>query len=497
MESNSSFVGVPLGRERSPSVVLVEEISEISLKPSKHATKEPLTLPLGDSKADGKSVGQPIVIASSPIEGPATTYPRIDKPVHPFFQPKLKATGPLVPQASSKQSSTVHRAHVAPYPSIQHTRGPQTFALNTPLTMFPKRTAPRQAPHLHNSASYKFLNRSTNVENELGNPWTYFAPDKPSPTGHELNNPLSPAVILNGPPTSRRPWSEKWRPSCAEKVLGNEDCAVYLRNWLRALELQLEDNTTLTTGASVGTVTGKAKPSGRGTKRARVVRTVDKTRRKKSRLDSDEEDNWIVHTDDESEDEVEPYSDFDALGEPIPSVPASSPSSSTPHGLDTEPAQCQDLGQLHNTILLSGPHGTGKTASVYACAEELGWDVFEVYPGIGRRNGANVDNLVGEVGKNHLVNVNRQSGDVLKSFLKHKDNPEMELFNAPVYSPRKKASLGVGPETITKDRMRQSLILLEEVDILFKEDTNFWTTVTRIIKECKRPVICTCNGEWK
>ena len=497
MELNTSLVGVPLERERSPSVVLVEEISEISLKPSKHVTKEPLTLPLGDSKADGKSVDQPIVIASSPIKVTATTYPRISKPIHPFFQPKLKATAPLVPQVPSKQSSTVHRAHVAPYPSIPHTRGPQTFALNTPLTMFPKRTPPRQTPHLHKSASYKFLNGSNNAENELGNPWTYFAPGKPSPTGHELSNPLSPPLMLNGPPTSRRPWSEKWRPSCAEKVLGNEKCAVYLRNWLRALELQLEDNTTLTTGASVETMTGKSKPSGRGTKRARVVRTVDKTRRKKSRLDSDEEDNWIVHTDDESEDEVEPYSEFNALGEPIPSVPTSSPSSSTPHGVDTEPAQYQDFGQLHNTILLSGPHGTGKTASVYACAEELGWDVFEVYPGIGRRNGANVDNLVGEVGKNHLVNLNRQSGDVLQSFLKHKEMTDMELFGAPVYSPRKKASVGFGPETITKDRMRQSLILLEEVDILFKEDSNFWTTVTRIIKECKRPVICTCNGEWE
>jgi hypothetical protein len=275
---------------------------------------------------------------------------------------------------------------------------------------------------------------------------------------------------------------------------------MYLRNWLRALGLQLEDNTAPTTDAAGETAKGKFQPSGRGTKRARVVRAVDKTRRKKSRLDSDEEDNWIVYTDDESDDEVEPCSEFDAFGEPCPSVPASSPLSSTAHGPETEPSQSQDLGQLHNTILLSGPHGTGKTASVYACAEELGWDVFEVYPGIGRRNGTNIDNLVGEVGKNHLVNQNHQSGDVLKSFLKHRSNPEVtdtELSSVPVYSPRKKASPTVGSENITKDRMRQSLILLEEVDILFKEDTNFWATVTRIIKECKRPVICTCNGEWE
>lgn len=40
----------------------------------------------------------------------------------------------------------------------------------------------------------------------------------------------------------------------------------------------------------------------------------------------------------------------------------------------------------------------------------------------------------------------------------------------------------------------QSLILLEEVDILYKDDVNFWPTVVDIIRDCKRPVIMTCNG---
>ncbi|EIN10621.1 hypothetical protein PUNSTDRAFT_25719, partial [Punctularia strigosozonata HHB-11173 SS5] len=172
---------------------------------------------------------------------------------------------------------------------------------------------------------------------------------------------------------------------------------------------------------------------------------------------------------------------------------------------------------LTNTIVLAGPHGCGKTAAVYACAAELGWEVFEVYPGIGKRSGTNLDNLVGEVGKNHLVNSAKRKVTGLNDALPAKVGG-LSLFNGEVSAnpagednrPRKKRLRKAGEEVqevaasitqveaanVDADRptsVRQSIILLEEVDILYKEDANFWPSVVELIRNCRRPVVMTCN----
>jgi hypothetical protein len=403
----------------------------------------------------------------------------------------------------------------------QHVRGSQTtFGCDySPLPTRPHRTIEQAT----DKANYDFLRSPATVEEPPPSRGVQLLPigvNDPAndiPEDVKASYPAVARLIDLKPadkPTSIRPWADRWRPSCAQEVLGNEQSAIYLRDWLRALELQLEENGAnfVHTDSSQDQkkVKANAKTITRGIKRPRVIRAVDKTRRKRSRLDSDEdEDSWIVYTDDDEEDEGLHFNhdQFDEFGEIIMNdPPASSPSSSIHESPQEVTSKQSYLGQLHNTILLHGPPGCGKTASIYACAEELGWEIFEVYPGIGRRNGINIDGLIGEVGKNHLVTQNRTSGDSLKSFLqskaKRKSVEDHEEYNAlSQISPRKKNPSGLTSEGPLQDKqsikpVQQSLILLEEVDILFKEDTNFWTTVTKIIRECKRPVVCTCNGRF-
>ncbi|KAG7227667.1 hypothetical protein INR49_029428 [Caranx melampygus] len=66
---------------------------------------------------------------------------------------------------------------------------------------------------------------------------------------------------------------------------------------------------------------------------------------------------------------------------------------------------------LCNTMLITGPPGVGKTASVYACAQELGFKVFEVNCS-SQRSGRHVLSQLKEATQSHLVET--QGKDLLK-----------------------------------------------------------------------------------
>jgi DNA polymerase III delta prime subunit len=171
--------------------------------------------------------------------------------------------------------------------------------------------------------------------------------------------------------------------------------------------------------------------------------------------------------------------------------------------------------RLANSILLTGPSGSGKSAAVYAAAAELGWEVFEVYPGIGKRTGGNLTALVGDVGKNHMVGRAKEveaaptPKGIQSFFSKPRDGVDQAMGSQgepievdddrpdrPITPPPRlrTASVNLTPFR-DESKFRQSLILIEEVDILFEEEATFWPAVVSLIAESRRPVIMTCNGQ--
>lgn len=164
--------------------------------------------------------------------------------------------------------------------------------------------------------------------------------------------------------------------------------------------------------------------------------------------------------------------------------------------------------RLTNLVLLHGPHGSGKTSTVHAVAAELGWDVFEVYAGLGKRTASAMEKYVGDVARNHMA-----AGGTGSSPIKAKDAFAMFKKVARPTSPTK--LLPTAPTAGGGSRTRQSLILIDEVDVLFNEEKDFWsgacdhafgsspllTTaflsigLATLVASSRRPVIMTCSGE--
>ncbi|GJJ07474.1 hypothetical protein Clacol_001676 [Clathrus columnatus] len=208
-------------------------------------------------------------------------------------------------------------------------------------------------------------------------------------------------------PFDCRMWTTKWKPRHAAEALGNESQTLYLREWLKALAIRDQERSAAVTKENTEEDEGKVgtqrkrnrskKRKEQGVKRRVVIRSISKRKRRRigSEEDEDEDMSWIVD-DNGKEDEDEKGANKDE-GDWIPNEGKS-------QGSDYNNRYEEEFSKrLTNTILLVGAPGTGKTSAVYICAEELGWEVFEVYPGIGRRAGLNIVGLIGDVGKNHIV----------------------------------------------------------------------------------------------
>jgi dephospho-CoA kinase len=156
-----------------------------------------------------------------------------------------------------------------------------------------------------------------------------------------------------------------------------------------------------------------------------------------------------------------------------------------------------------NVLLLVGDCGVGKTAAVYTAAEEVGYEVFEIHSGM-KRSGKDVTAAVGDMTKNHLVTFEVKTEQIKKRRLNpclssapasNGENTMLKNFLRKESDIKKSSSKKPSTITVTKNVTKQSLILLEDVDLLYEEDKGFWSAVIDLSQRSKRPIIMTCNGK--
>ncbi|KAI0859135.1 hypothetical protein F4860DRAFT_484010 [Xylaria cubensis] len=280
-------------------------------------------------------------------------------------------------------------------------------------------------------------------------------------------------------------WAQKYAPTSARCVLQNGREAELLRDWLQTLKVQAVD-----TGASDNTPKSKSASAPRKKRRHKKL------------------EGFVVSSDEEA-------NDMDEIDDDEPQWPAHSSRGDVKKTVvrsgDVVDREGKLSSRLTNAVLLSGPHGCGKTATVYAIAKELDFEVFEINAGA-RRSGKDILEKVGDMTRNHLVNHQQKDEshdnvadeEVIKDLKSGKQGMMTSFFKPKPARPMKNAqAVAQTPETpitapqekkVNRDQ-KQSLILLEEVDILYEEDKQFWATVISMIAQSKRPFIMTCNNE--
>lgn len=290
-------------------------------------------------------------------------------------------------------------------------------------------------------------------------------------------------------------WTEKYQPQHSSEIIGNMESVRRLHSWLKEWKLRADRE--------------------------------EKRKQQEKKQEEDSNDSWLIG---EGLDETEDY--------------------------------------LCNTLLITGPTGVGKTAAVYACAQELGFKVFEVNSST-QRSGRQILSQLKEATQSHQVDIQGVNAHKPSYFNNYSSNSTAikpgtsprkvnsprrvvssprKLPQSPRSAPSRKGGLAptslanffkaggrpAGKEPNSQDKKTQpacpkksakakatdskckecpvgtpastkisaedqgkraatSLILFEEVDIIFDDDTGFLAAIKTFMTTTKRPVILTTS----
>ena len=279
-------------------------------------------------------------------------------------------------------------------------------------------------------------------------------------------------------PAHSQLWSQRYAPRTADEVLGetNRENARLLKAWMEELDVK-------------------------GPSRRPVKTRVDKPRRRRGDGEFDD----VLASDDDEESAPRmtfgsrtggggPSSDDDGRWSPRrPSSATTSPSKGSTASSQFDP--------LTNVILLCGPSGTGKTAAVSAVASQLGCDILELSSN-SQRSQYHVARELGEAAKYHVVDATQGATPACESIkprastsqpakVKAKPKGALDSFFKPGgatkpavvaakpmtnghAAPPTRTPLVIDADAAKAPSFRKTIFLLEDVDVLFRSDDQFW-----------------------
>ena len=118
---------------------------------------------------------------------------------------------------------------------------------------------------------------------------------------------------------------------------------------------------------------------------------------------------------------------------------------------------------LSNLMIICGPSGSGITSSVFACAKEIGYNIIEINASQTRS---------GSIIKKSIAEATQSNG--LGLLLSDEGNT-MSLASSNVKA--------------------LNLILFDEIDIVFDDDTALYSTIQQLVKTSKCPIILTTQSQ--
>ncbi|KAL4589013.1 hypothetical protein LXL04_001915 [Taraxacum kok-saghyz] len=155
---------------------------------------------------------------------------------------------------------------------------------------------------------------------------------------------------------------------------------------------------------------------------------------------------------------------------------------------DSDSESNDEETSLKNVLLVTGPVGSGKSAAIYACAKEQGFQVIEVNTS-DWRNGALVKQKFGEAVESHWLkcSVPNSENPDNKNQLKSSDDG-VELIQL---------SDDEDSKNLNENKINgiKTLILFEDIDATLYEDRGFISTIQQLAETAKRPMILTSNSD--